>query len=87
MPTPATPTPATPPPATPTPAPGPGSILSRPRLVTYIDSRGISWSTPPLVNAGPTDYTDLICSFFLPSSGSATDFAEIVPIFEPSRPF
>ena len=69
---PATPTPA---PATPTP---PDDSRSIPRLVIYVDSRGISWSTPPLVNAGPTEYTDIICSFFLPSSGSATDFASIV---------
>jgi chitinase len=30
------------------------------------------------VNAGPTDYTDLIVSFFLPSTGKPTDFAATV---------
>ena len=80
----------TPPGPSPTPPPGPSPTPSDPRrliprLVTYVDSRGISWSTPPLVNAGPTEYTDIMCSFFLPSSDAGKDFAEIVlnpnPVF------
>ena len=60
------------------PPPPPLKNLNQPRFVTYIDARGISWSKPPLVNAGPTEYTDLICGFFIPSLNSGTDFAEII---------
>lgn len=72
------PTPSPSPHPAPGPSPHPAPGPSRLRLVTYVDSRGISWQKPPLVNAGPTEYTDIICAFFLPSSGSGTDFAQIV---------
>ena len=82
MPTPAPPGPGPGPSPGPGPGPGPGSgpiyTGSRPRLVTYVDTRGINWSTPPLVPVKSTEYTDVLLSFFTPSTNAAVDIASTV---------
>lgn len=62
---------------------------SEPVFVTYVDSAGINWGAQPpipVVNAGPTNYTHIYCSFYLPSLHMLTDFAEVAanlnPIYE-----
>lgn len=60
---------------------------TNPVFIVYVDSEGINWgATPPtpIVNAPPTAYTHVYCSFYLPSLKLVTDFAEVATNSNPA---